>query len=308
MDLRQLNALLAIAEHGSFSAAAKALHTVQSNVSAHVARLEKELGTELVDRAAGELTPAGEAVAARARHIQQELAALDSDLAALQDRITGSVRCGIIGTTARWLAPPLLRSAATELPDVQIVLVDATTTSLVPALLQGRIDLAVVNLPLATPELLVEPLFEEDSLLVVPPEHPLFARRSVDLATLAEHELLLEPAGTGFRDDLDRAARAAGVTLRPQAEIDGMRLLASLAFTGFGAAVLPASAAPGWVGGEWRRIPITDLAGRTVGLARARHTRPSAAVAAVQGLLFEVVAKHAAQQPGIRPLDRVVET
>jgi LysR family hydrogen peroxide-inducible transcriptional activator len=304
MDLRQLNALVAIADHGSFSSAAKALHTVQSNVSAHVARLEKELGTNLVDRAAGSLTPAGEAVVARARRIQHELESLGSDVASLHDRITGTVRCGIIGTTARWLAPPLLRATSAELPGVRLVLVDATTTSLVPALLDGRLDLAVVNMPLENPDVTVEPLFEEDSLLVVPPDHPLHDADAVTLADLAQHPLLLEPAGTGFRDDLDRAAEAAGVTLRALAEIDGMRLVASLAFTGFGAAVLPASAAPGWVGGEWRRVPITDLAGRTVGLARARHARPPASAEAVRRIVFDVVASHAPQQPGIRAHER----
>ncbi|HET7721324.1 MAG TPA: LysR family transcriptional regulator, partial [Acidimicrobiales bacterium] len=73
MDLRQLAALVAVAETGTFSAAAEALHTVQSNVSTHVARLERELGVTLVDRAAGRLTEEGELVVARARRIQGEL-------------------------------------------------------------------------------------------------------------------------------------------------------------------------------------------------------------------------------------------
>jgi DNA-binding transcriptional LysR family regulator len=66
MDLRQLAALTAVADHRSFSAAARALHTVQSNISTHVARLERELGTALVERSTGELTEAGELVVARA--------------------------------------------------------------------------------------------------------------------------------------------------------------------------------------------------------------------------------------------------
>ena len=66
MDLRQLNAIVAIAEHGSFSAAADALATVQSNVSTHVKKLERELGTPLVDRLSGELTEAGELAVGRA--------------------------------------------------------------------------------------------------------------------------------------------------------------------------------------------------------------------------------------------------
>ena len=76
MDLRQLNALVAVAEHGSFSGAARALHTVQSNISTHVARLERELGVTLIDRATTTLTEEGEVVVRRATRVQHELEAL----------------------------------------------------------------------------------------------------------------------------------------------------------------------------------------------------------------------------------------
>ena len=82
-------------KRGSFSAAARALHTVQSNVSTHVARLERELGVTLVDRAGGVLTEEGEAVVRRARRIQAELDALGADVAALRDEVTGTVRLGV---------------------------------------------------------------------------------------------------------------------------------------------------------------------------------------------------------------------
>ena len=75
MDLRQLAALVAIADTGTFSAAADVLHTVQSNVSTHIARLERELGVTLIDRAGGRLTEEGEAVVARARRVAAELSA-----------------------------------------------------------------------------------------------------------------------------------------------------------------------------------------------------------------------------------------
>ena len=82
MDVRQLQALVAVAEHGTFSGAAKALHTVQSNISAHVARLERELGVKLVDRHSGRLTAEGTAVVARARRVQSELDSIRADVAA----------------------------------------------------------------------------------------------------------------------------------------------------------------------------------------------------------------------------------
>src|ERR1700681_1241393 len=107
MDVRQLSALLAVDEHGGFSAAADALHTVQSNVSSHVARLERELGVILVDRHAGRLTEEGQVVVAGARRIAGELDGVVADLAALRDEIVGTVRLGMIGTTARWFVPRL---------------------------------------------------------------------------------------------------------------------------------------------------------------------------------------------------------
>lgn len=108
MDQRQLRALVAVGEHHSFSAAAKSLHTVQSNISTHVSRLENELGVILVDRATTELTEEGRVVVERARRIDHEFAALASDIAAMRDVVSGTVRAGVIGTTARWLVPPLL--------------------------------------------------------------------------------------------------------------------------------------------------------------------------------------------------------
>src|SRR3954453_8742749 len=119
MDLRQLNALVAIADTGTFSAAADVLHTVQSNVSTHVARLERELGVTLIDRSDGcRLTEEGQAVVERARRISAELEALVADVASLRHEVVGSVRIGMIGTTARWLVPRMLEAMAEAHPKV----------------------------------------------------------------------------------------------------------------------------------------------------------------------------------------------
>ena len=116
MDLRQLQALVAVAEQGTFSAAAESLATVQSNVSAHIARLEKELGATLVDRSAGRLTEEGQAVVDRARRIEAELEAITADVASMRSDVRGRVRAGIIGTTARWLVPLLLDEMGSRHP------------------------------------------------------------------------------------------------------------------------------------------------------------------------------------------------
>jgi LysR family hydrogen peroxide-inducible transcriptional activator len=151
VDLRQLAALVAIADHGSFSGAAAALHTVQSNVSGHIKRLERELGAELVDRQTGQLTEEGRAVEARARAVQAELDAVAADLAALHQHVLGTVRLGMISTTARWLVGLLLDSLAVAHPGVRLVTTEATSSALGALLASGGLDCAVVNIPLNNP-------------------------------------------------------------------------------------------------------------------------------------------------------------
>ena len=80
MDIRQLNALVAVVDNGSFSAAAQSLHTVQSNISTHIARLEKELAVSLIDRRTGVLTEEGQLVVQRARRVQTELESIALDV------------------------------------------------------------------------------------------------------------------------------------------------------------------------------------------------------------------------------------
>ena len=302
MDLRQLASLVAVAETGTFSAAATKLHTVQSNVSTHVARLEKELGVTLVDRSAGRLTDEGEVVVARARRVQGELEALTADVASLRDEVEGQVSLGVIGTTARWLMPPLLTAVAERHPKVRILTLEANTTALLPQLVAGSLELGVVNLPAIDPEVVVEPLFEEELILVVPPDHPLAHARRVGVKQLASHELLLTPPGTSIRVLLDEAAEAAGVELRPKAELNGLRLIASLCFEGFGAGVLPATAIPRWLPtGGWEVVPLPDLPRRCVALACRKRGLASAPSRVVQEVIRNVVEDQAAAHPGVHP-------
>jgi LysR family hydrogen peroxide-inducible transcriptional activator len=299
MDLRQLAAVAAVAEQGSFSGAARVLNTVQSNVSTHVARLETELGVTLIDRTTGRPTLEGELVIQRARHIQAEIDALQFDVASLEDEVHGLVRAGVIGTTGRWLVPRLLEAMADEHPRVHVVMRDATTSSLLPQVAQGELDLAVVNLPISDTDVRARPLFDEDRIVVAPVDHPLARYERVHLDDLAAHPLLLEPAGTAFRDELDAEAAGAGVTLVAQAEVDGMRLLASLAFEGFGAALLPATAAPLFNSGNWKVVTLDGISQRSVGLIQRRRGLLSAPAQALHDTLLQVVKDEAPHQPGL---------
>jgi DNA-binding transcriptional LysR family regulator len=299
MDLRQLSVLTAVAEAGSFSAAARRLHTVQSNVSTHIARLEAELGATLVNRSSGTLTDEGEVVVLRARRIQHELASVRADIDSMLHEVSGTVRLGCIGSVGRWLVAPLLEAMADRHRKVHVVVVDATTTSLVPQLVNDSLDLAVVNLPLTVSDLTTELLFDEDRIILAPLTDPLASTDTIDLASLGDHALLLEPRGTAFRDELDDAAAQIGVDLNVRAEIDGIRLLTSLAFEGFGPAMVPATAAVPWTGSACRLVTVDGLHPRSVGLAVPRRGRLSAPARAVRDVIRELVAD--TDLPGVHP-------
>ena len=299
MDLRQLNHLIAVAEHQSFSAAARALHTVQSNVSTHVAKLEKELGAALIDRHTMQPTAEGRAVLERARRIRTELQAINDDIVSMRHEVAGEVRIGCIGTTGRWMASPLLGRLAERHPALRPVLVDATTTSLTPRVLDGDLDMAIVNTPVVEAGLESEPLFDEERIIVAPADHPLADRGTIDVADLVEHPVMLTPRGTTFRDAIDQELAAAGVRLTAAAEVDGLRLLASLAYQGYAPALLPASAVSGYPDGNWSLVHVEGLARRSVGLVRNRRTTPSMPIRAAREVVLDVIREIAPRQPGI---------
>src|SRR6202142_1248563 len=195
MELKHLQALLGIADPGSFSAAATTIGTVQSNVSAHVARLEGELDVQLVDRASGRLTEEGDVVIERARRVMNELEAMVADVTALRAEVVGTVRLGMIGTTGRWLVPQLFDLLRARHPHIHLNVAEGSSSQLESQLGSGQLDLAVVTLPLSGDEVIVGHLFDEDLVLIVPHDHPMAQERSLPLARLGEMELLLPAPG-----------------------------------------------------------------------------------------------------------------
>jgi DNA-binding transcriptional LysR family regulator len=291
---------VAIADHGTFSAAARALFTVQSNISSHVARLERELGTTLVDRSGGGLTEDGARVVERARRILRELDDIVADVAATDGDVSGDVRLGMLGTTARWALPALLTTLQVRHPHLRAIVSEGSTSVLLPALIGGRFNAAVIHLPVDDPELAIEPLFAEDLVLVTHAKHVLAGRDELPLTELATHRLLLPPPGSALRRVLDRAAGVAGVTLQAAAEIDGVRLLATLALDGHGAAIVPATAVPRQFAGDRPPAHVPGLPPRVVALAHHRRPAPSAAARALFDVLEETVGTLAEDQPGVR--------
>jgi molybdate transport repressor ModE-like protein len=299
MEIRHLESLIAISEHGSFSAAARALGTVQSNVSAHISRLEKELGASLIDRQSGELTEDGVLVVERARRIIHELQDIEADIHSTDTEVAGETRLGCIGTTGRWLMPRLLTAIQKAHPQVRPIIHEGSTSSLLPRLIAGELDAAIVHFPIDDPELQLVPLFSEELVLLVNNKHPWANLETISLAELAKQPLLLAPRNTALRRIIDRAAGAQRLAFTPQAEIDGVRLLTSLAFEGFGPAIVPATAIPAWIKGDFTRVSIPQLPRRVVGWASRKRPIPNKPTRAALEIARQVVAKTGDRQPGV---------
>ena len=299
MEIRHLATLIAIADHGSFSAAARALGTVQSNVSAHIARLEKELGATLVERTNGTLTEQGAVVVERGRRIIHELQDIEADIHSDDTVVEGDTRIGCIGTTGRWLMPRLLGALAKQHPGIHATIHEGSTSTLVPRLIDGQLDAAIVHFPVDAPELQLEPLFSEDLILLVHEDHEWSKLESISLTELATKPILLAPRNTSLRRIIDRAAGNQRVALTAQAEIDGVRLLASLAFDGFGPAIVPATSVPDWLVGPFARVALPELPKRAVGWATRRRPLPNKATRATFDILRATIARVGDRQPGI---------
>ncbi len=228
-----------------------------------------------------------------------ELDDISAEMASRGDEVRGDTRLGVIGTTARWLLPQMLTQLAKQHPGVHVTVHEGNTTNLLPRLLAQQLDATIVHLPVDDPEVSVEPLFAEDLVLLVHTRHHLAGHESIALADLAGEPLMLPPVGAALRRAIDRAAANVGVELVAQVEIDGVRLLTSLAFEGFGAAIVPATAVPRWLKGDFRRIAVPELPRRVVGWVQRRRPSPGSPTRALQAVLRDVIATQGAKQPGL---------
>jgi LysR family hydrogen peroxide-inducible transcriptional activator len=256
---------------------------------------------QLVDRSSGRLTEEGEVVVERARRVVNELEAIVADVTALREEVVGTVRLGMIGTTGRWLVPQLFDLLRVRHPHIHLNVAEGSSVQLEQQLASGQLDLAVVTYPLSGDDVMAAQLFDEDLVAVLPSGHPLGHEMSIPLERLSELELLLPAPGTALRAEIDSATVPARVELRPAMELDGVRLIASLAFDGYGPAILPATAVPGHLRGRFSVIPVSGLPRRRVGVAQRRRSLPSAPARAVIDVLGVVVRDALSMPEGIHP-------
>jgi DNA-binding transcriptional LysR family regulator len=194
MNLRQLRYLVAVSREGGIRAAARSLHLSQPQISHAVSSLEEELGVELMRRTPRgvEVTAEGEELIARAEDIVGRVDAAELALRGMADERSRTLRVGVLAgvLSAGELLPPILAGYRRDHPDVVLELEDLAFCDQVTPVLEGRVDAAIVRLPLNHPELAVTPLAVEPRVVMVGASHELAAEESVDVEDVIEFPTL----------------------------------------------------------------------------------------------------------------------
>jgi DNA-binding transcriptional LysR family regulator len=290
MELRHLEALLAVADHGSFTSAADALRTVQSNISEQVRQLEAELGVPLMVRSRRGAVPTefGIRVLERARHIRTELEALRQDLSMLQGLQTGHAAVGVVGTISRWLVPQVVAEMRETAPGVSLRITEGASERIAAEVGDRTLAQAVVTEPVSDNRLHVEHLLDEDIVGLVPIGMNVGADAPVPLTLLARHPLILPPRGNPLRAELDAAAHDEGIVLIVPVEVEGVRLISDLVAAGAGVSIMPETAVPA-DNPNVRSVAIERMPPRRLALVTARGVHLSLADQAVHDVLFTLV-------------------
>ena len=200
ITIKHLRYFDALARHRHFGRAAEASSISQPALSLQVKELEEILAARLVERGARQisLTGLGEEVAARARDVLLAVDELGALARASAGPLSGRLRLGVIPTVAPYLLPRVMRHLAATYPDLDLRPREAVTPKLVRDLTEGRLDLALVALPVSEPSFAETPLFDEEFLLV---RNAGAAHLPVPaLVDLPAQPLLLLEEGHCFRD------------------------------------------------------------------------------------------------------------
>lgn len=263
LSMKHLRYFEALATHGHFGRAAEACAVSQPALSLQMKELEAIVGAPLIERGPRQvrLTPVGEAFARRARDILRAVDELATLARASQGHLAGRLGIGVIPTVAPYLLPRVIQTLARHFPDLDLRPREAVTQRLVGDLVEGRLDLALVALPVSEPALVEHPLFSEEFVLVRPLADA--GRPVPGPEGLREMRLLLLEEGHCFRDQALSYCKMPSATPRDLMEGSSLSTLVQMVGAGIGVTLIPQMA----VAVETRTAPVS--------VARLALPRPS---------------------------------
>jgi DNA-binding transcriptional LysR family regulator len=242
MDTQHLQAFLAIAETGSFSAAALRLHLTQPAVSKRIAILEEQLHTTLFDRIGRQvsLTQAGLSLLPTARNILQEVAAAQRAIADLKGDVRGQLSIATSHHIGLHRLPPYLRNYSRSYPEVKLDLHFLDSEQAFQEIIQGRFDLAIITLAEEMDSRIAADVIWRDQLrFVAAPAHPLAKAKTLTLKDLTPYQAIMPDMNTYttrlIRTVFDRQQQVLDITMVTN-HLDTIKMMVAI---GLGWGVLP---------------------------------------------------------------------
>ncbi|MFD7811359.1 LysR family transcriptional regulator [Streptomyces sp. NPDC059785] len=246
LNLERLRTLDALARHGSVSGAAGGLHVTTSAVSQQMAKLEREVGQQLLAKNGRgvRLTDAGRLLADHAARILSQVELAQSDLEAQRGQVVGELRLSAFPTAARGLFPAALAALRAGHPGLRVHSSELEPEAAVAGVLRGDLDLAVVldwyNKPMPLPDGLVKAAVLDDPAdVAMPAGHPLAGRAEVDLAEFADDEWITWGVGEFCHEWLLFTLRSMGVEPRIGHRAAETHTQLALVAAGLGVCVAP---------------------------------------------------------------------
>jgi DNA-binding transcriptional LysR family regulator len=306
LNLHHLRLFSAVAEHGSFSRAAAALHISQPAISKGIRDFEDQVGTALLERGAAGVRPteAGQRLMEQAVALFAAERAAEEELDALRGLERGTLAIGASTTIATYLLPPLVGAFHREHPNIELRMTSANTRSIAELLVRRELDVALVEGPTDGFPLIVEPWRQDEMVLIAAPEHRLTrVRPQAVLQELEKEIFLMREPGSGTREVVSAALAARGVRTGRSIEIGSTEPIKQMVAAGFGVAIVSAAAAADQI--ALGRLAVVRPAGfklqRTLVRLAVPRRQPSAAAATFDRLLSGDAARAPRRLPSPAP-------
>lgn len=241
LDLPKLRIFVAVARAGSFTRAAAALDLRQPTVSQQIQVLERGLRTRLFERLGRSvrLTAAGTALlgyAERILELAEEAQAATREAAGVATR---TLRLGAGNTLATYILPDLLARLRWERPDVVVQITIGNTNQLIDAVLDNRVELALVGSPVTDTRLAIHPFLRDELVAIVPPDSPLAALERIMIGELAHQTFLMREAGSALQASLQALLKARGIEPERTMTLGNIEAIKRSVEAGLGVSIVP---------------------------------------------------------------------
>lgn len=273
LDLGDLRAFVAVAERGSFHAAANDIHLSQPALSRRVAKLEASLGVRLLERTTRkvELTTVGRDFARKARELLYGLDQSLLGIGAIAERMSGEVTVACVPSAVRYFLPQVLQQYHQKYPRILIRVSDEGAGDVLTSVARSEADFGINYIGAHEPNIEFEPVLKESFVVACRKEHPLARRKKVTWAELDKYDYMTVAKASGNRFLLDLALADTPARPRSFCEVRHVMTVVSLVEAGLGIAAVPQLAMPPGDHPTLVSIPLVEPdVTRTVGLIRRR--------------------------------------